>query len=105
MRTPIVTTAFLLLAACGGGTRVSGTIGEACIDANRSAATPALCSCVQQVANQTLSGSDQRRAAAFFSEPQLAQDTRQSDSWSDEAFWDRYKAFAARAEQICRPLA
>ena len=105
MRTLIATLALTVLAACGGGARVSGDISEACMSGGRSSASPALCSCVQQVANQTLSGADQRRAASFFDEPQLAQDTRQSDRASDEAFWGRYKAFAAAAEQVCRPAA
>jgi len=71
------------------------------MDANRRAATPALCSCVQQVANQSLSGRDQARAAVFFEEPQLAQDTRQSDRAGDEAFWLRYRAFSDRARETC----
>lgn len=102
MRSLMIFGAVLAVAACGGG--VSGTIGEACIDANRKNATPALCSCVQRVADQTLSNRDQSRAAVFFSTPQLAQDTRQSDRSSDEAFWQRYKAFSAAARQQCRSV-
>ena len=71
--------------------------------AGRSNASPALCSCIQQVANQSLSGADQSRAAAFFADPQLAQDTRQSDRSSDEVFWLRYKSFTELATQICQP--
>lgn len=89
----------IVLAGCGG--RVSGDIGNACLAADRSAASPALCSCVQRVANDSLSASDQRRAAEFFAEPDLAQSTRQSDRRSDEAFWDRYTAFADQAQAIC----
>ncbi len=89
-----------ILAACGGA-RVSGDIGKACMAAGRSAANPSLCSCVQQAANQSLSASDQRRASAFFEDPQKAQDTRQSDNPSSEAFWRRYKDFTARAELMC----
>ena len=88
------------LAGCGGG-GVSGDIGRACMSAGREAASPALCSCVQQVANQSLSRADQGRAAAFFDDPDKAQQTRQSDSQRDEAFWDRYRAFADRAEAVC----
>lgn len=91
--------ALLALAACGGG--VSGEIGQACMSGGRSAANAALCSCVQQAANQSLSGADQRRAATFFEEPQLAQDTRQSDRPQDEAFWLRYRAFSERATAMC----
>ena len=104
MRYFLLAGALASMAACGGGGRVvSGDISEACIAADRRAASPALCSCIQQVANQSLSGSDQARAATFFADPQLAQDTRQSDRASDERFWDRYRAFTDLAEQICLP--
>ena len=103
MRVLLMIGAFASAAACGGS-RVSGDIGEACIDAGRRDASPQLCSCVQQVADQTLSGRDQSRAVAFFDDPQLAQDTRQSDRSSDETFWDRYKAFSELATQICQPV-
>ncbi len=91
---------FVFLAACGGA-RVTGPIGKACIAADRRAATPALCSCVQQAASRTLSTSDQRRAAAFFDDPHSAQETRQSDNRSSEAFWLRYKKFSSTAKRMC----
>jgi hypothetical protein len=103
MRFFLMIGALASVAACGGG-RVTGDMSEACAAAGRSAASPALCSCVQQVANQTLSGSDQARAAAFFENPQLAQDTRQSDNSRDEAFWLRYKSFSGLAAEICQPI-
>ena len=103
MRSLIIPVAFATLAACGGP-RASGTIGEACSSAGRSAASPALCSCIQNVADRTLSSRDQSRASIFFDEPQIAQDTRQSDRASDEAFWLRYKAFSEAALQQCQPV-
>jgi hypothetical protein len=57
--------------------------------------------CVPPVAHQSLSASDQRRAARLFSDPDEAQDIRGSDRVRDEDFWERYRAFAARAEAIC----
>ena len=105
MRYFLILGAFATVAACSGGSRgATGDISQACLAANRNAATPALCSCVQQVANQSLSNSEQSRAAAFFSEPQLAQDTRQSNRSSDERFWLRYRAFSDLAAQICLPV-
>ncbi len=80
----------------------SGPISQACLASDRTARSRALCGCIQAVANQTLGGSDQRRAASFYSDPQRAQEVRQSDRSSDEAFWEAYKAYGARAEQICR---
>ena len=102
MRKMIVMGAMCALAACGSS-RVSGDVGKACMDSGRSAASPQLCSCIQGVASQALSGRDQARAATFFAEPQLAQDTRQSDRSSDEAFWLRYKDFAELASVLCEP--
>lgn len=91
------------LAACGGP-NVSGQIAQACLDADRSAASPALCSCIQRVADNSLSNRDQARAVTFFETPQLAQDTRQSDRNSDEAFWQRYKFFSEAAKTQCRAV-
>lgn len=105
MRYILLAGALASAAACGGGSRgATGDISRACLEADRRAASPALCSCVQQVANQSLSGSDQARAVTFFENPQLAQDTRQSDRRSDERFWDRYRAFTDLAAEICQPV-
>lgn len=105
MRYLLIIGALASMAACGGGSRVvSGDISQACLEADRRAASPALCSCVQQVADQSLSRSEQLRAVTFFLEPQLAQDTRQSDRASDERFWERYRAFTDLASEICRPV-
>lgn len=100
MRRAFITFSVLtLLAACGAS--VNGELAKACIAADRAAANPRLCSCVQRVANQSLSTSDQALAATFFEEPQLAQDTRQSDNRGSEAFWKRYRAFTNSASSQC----
>jgi hypothetical protein len=77
-------------------------IERACNKSPRQAATRALCSCIQQAADIKLSRGDQKQAAKFFDEPQLAQDTRQSDKPSKERFWLRYKEFGQYAVQYCR---
>lgn len=114
--------AALALAACGGGDRnkrsygggdvsraytasfANGPISKACLNSGRKAASGRLCGCVQSVANRDLSSGDQRRAAKFFADPHMAQETRQSDNPSHEAFWKRYKLFAQRAERTCTGL-
>jgi hypothetical protein len=102
MRKKLVSVALVVLSACGGGGgTVTGAVGQACMAGGREAASRALCSCVQRSATETLNATDQSRAAAFFADPQSAQDTRQSDRASDEAFWDRYQAFVARARSQC----
>lgn len=87
----------------GGGARydANGPIAQACRRSDRDAASRQLCGCIQAAANESLSSSDQKRAAGFFSDPQKAQDIRQSDSAGHEAFWRRYKAFVATAEARC----
>ena len=99
MRQVLLISSFIALGSCGG--RVSGPIGEACMSGGRSAASSALCSCVQRVADQELSRADQRRASSFFEDPQRAQDTRTRDDAGSEAFWRRYRTFADRAAASC----
>ncbi|MFT6607057.1 MAG: hypothetical protein ACJA2X_002260 [Halocynthiibacter sp.] len=79
----------------------AGAIERACIRSDRKAANRSLCGCIQNVADQVLSNSDQRLAAKFFKDPQRSQDIRQSNNSSHEVFWKRYKAFGATAEQSC----
>ena len=78
----------------------AGTIERACNKSPRNA-TRATCSCIQKVADVKLSRGDQKQAAKFFVDPQLAQDTRQSDNPTKERFWLRYKAFGQLATQYC----
>ena len=80
----------------------AGPIESACNRSDRKSATRQLCSCIPHVADQTLRGSDQRRAEAFFKNPDKAHKVWMSKTNSDDAFWDRYKAFGAQAEATCR---
>lgn len=80
---------------------VAGPIDSACMRSDRNARSTALCGCIQQVADMTLSRSDQRRAADFFKDPHRAQEVRMSKSNADNAFWTRYKNFASTAEAYC----
>lgn len=98
MRNLVVAIAVLVATAapCNAG----DAIEQACQTSGR-AASAEICSCLQAVADQTLAGSEQRRAAAFFRDPDMAEAKRQSDSSSDEAFWQRYQNFAATAAYSC----
>lgn len=98
MRTPAAILVFGLLATGAA----ASPIERACLGSDRGAGQRALCGCIQQAADMTLSTSDQRRAAGFFRNPQAAQDVRQSDRRSDEIFWDRYRRFGETAEAFCR---
>jgi hypothetical protein len=101
-----------LLSACGSrndrerGTvarSASGPIASACLQAGRKSATRQLCGCVQAVANDKLSASDQRLGARFFTDPALAHSVWRSDTASDDAFWERWKAFGDSAARTCKP--
>ncbi|WP_335749379.1 hypothetical protein [Sulfitobacter sp.] len=103
------------LAACGGKasnytTRgaftptqlyATGPLQRACMSQGRRAANSQRCGCVQAVADQQLSSSDQRRGVKAFKDPHKVQVWRQSDRASDNAFWATWKAFGRTAEAVC----
>ncbi|MFU8883783.1 MAG: hypothetical protein ACNA7Q_15580 [Rhodobacterales bacterium] len=80
---------------------MAGPIDRACMASDRKARSLRLCTCIQQVADRTLSRSDQRMAARFFRDPQMAQDIRQSDNQSHGIFWRKYRAFGETAAATC----
>lgn len=100
MKVHILAMACMLAGFSGAGAALAGPIDSACIRAER-ASSPAVCGCIQRVADQTLNRADQRRAANFFRDPDEAQEVRMSTSQSDNDFWLRYKNFATAAESYC----
>lgn len=80
---------------------MAGTIENACMRSDRAAASRAICGCIQQVADMTLRGNDQRKAAKLFQDPEQAQRIRMSTSGSDNEFWARYKNFGETAQAYC----
>ncbi len=80
---------------------MAGPIDRACMASDRKARSLRLCTCIQQVADRTLSRADQRMAARFFRDPQMAQDIRQSDNQNHEIFWRKYRAFGETAAATC----
>ena len=76
-------------------------IEQACVKSSRGVGSHALCGCIQDAANLTLSTKDQRLAATFFADPNRAQEIRQSDRRHHEAFWERYQNFGQTAETFC----
>lgn len=79
----------------------AGTIERACKTSDRHRGTAPLCQCIQGVANQLLTRSEQRLAASFFANPDKAQKIRMSDNRRDENFWKRYKDFGSVAARAC----
>jgi len=76
-------------------------IENACLRSDREARSRQLCGCIQDAANLVLSVRDQRLASTFYSDPQKAQDVRQSGSRSNARFWERYKEYAEVARAFC----
>ena len=83
------------------GAAAAGPIENACLQSNRNAASRSLCSCIQQVADITLGGGDQRLAATFFKDPERAQKVHMTHSSQDDAFWTRYVTFGQQAQMAC----
>ena len=79
----------------------AGALKRACVKSDRSAANPALCGCIQRIADQTLTRSEQRMVSKFFRDPNLAQQVRKSDTTRDDQFWVRYMAFGKTARASC----
>ena len=75
-------------------------IERACLKSDRGGSR-AICGCIQDAANLTLTTKDQRLAATFFADPDRAQEIRQSKRSSHEVFWQRYKNFGQTAELFC----
>jgi len=94
----LLTAAFLGPIATGPAE--ANAIRKACIKSDRPASRQ-LCSCIQNVADITLSRSDQQRGAKYFDDPHALQEVRQSDRPSNERFWERWKAFGAAAASYC----
>ena len=101
MKPVLLAASAALVFAMSGGFAAAGPIERACMGSERKAANRAVCSCVQQVADMTLRGGDQRKAASFFKDPDRAQKVRMSKSDNDNDFWRRYKAFGEQAEVYC----
>lgn len=101
MQKPLLTLAFLL--ASSQAVAAADPIGNACLKSGRPGASRELCGCIQSVADHYLNRKDQKLAATFFRNPHRAQEIRQSDRRSHEAFWKRYKQFGAAAETSCDP--
>ncbi len=93
----VAVAAFLSAISTGA---VAGPIERACMASDRGG-NRSLCGCIQQAADMTLSGGDQKRAAKFFKDPEAAHSTWVSQSKSDDAFWDRYKSFGQTAQAYC----
>ncbi|WP_037311931.1 hypothetical protein [Ruegeria halocynthiae] len=99
---------FLLIALCATSTLAmapqvaeAAAIKRACLASDRTAATRARCSCIQQVANQALTRSDQKTVAKWFKDPHQAQVLKMSQTERDDALWDRYRNFGQLAQAVC----
>lgn len=100
---PYAVMAVLALALAAPATQSQASVVEkACLKSSRRGVSKALCGCIQEAADLTLTRKDQKIAASFFQDPHRAQEIRQSDDDYHESFWKKYKSFGATAETYCR---
>ena len=98
---------FLLIAFCAASLTAvapavdAAQIKRACLASDRSAATRDRCNCIQRVADQALTRSDQKTVAKWFTNPHQAQELKMSQTARDDALWDRYQNFGQMAQAIC----
>ncbi|WP_170782811.1 hypothetical protein [Ruegeria lacuscaerulensis] len=98
---------FFLIAFCAASVASSplaveaAQIKRACLASDRSAATRDRCTCIQRVADQALTRSDQKTVSKWFADPHKAQELKMSRSARDDALWDRYQNFGQMAQAIC----
>ncbi|MCX8954029.1 MULTISPECIES: hypothetical protein [unclassified Ruegeria] len=98
---------FLIIAFCAASLTAvaqvadAAQIRQACMASDRSAATRDRCSCIQRVADQALTRSDQKTVAKWFKDPHQAQVLKMSKTARDDALWDRYQNFGQMAQAIC----
>ena len=115
-RVAIALCAVLAMSACGGSRYANGNAGgfrpapilfasgpiqRACQKSGRKEASLERCGCIQAIADQSMSGSEQRRGARLFEDPHEAQVIRQSDNSRNEKFWLVWKAFGQNAAAAC----
>lgn len=101
MKSPLIVAAAVLMMMAAPAPVLAGPIESACNRSDRPSANRALCRCIDQVARQHLTRSEQRRAARFFRDPQMAQDIRMSRAPGDAEFWRNYRDFGRAAEAAC----
>jgi hypothetical protein len=89
------------LALSLGSPASAGALERACNASGQQGSNRNLCGCIQQVADLTLTGREQKLAAGFFKDPQKAQVMRQSARRRDERFWQKYTAFGESAALYC----
>ncbi len=91
----------IALIALPGIGQAMGPTERACLSSPRSPGQQ-VCSCAQQVADQTLNAADQRQAARIISEPDLYLEFKYSSNGGDKAFLERYKRWGEYSAQVCR---
>lgn len=96
-----VIAAISVAVAFGPASVSANPIERACVQSDRPGATRALCRCIGDAADMTLSRSDMREGARFFQDPARAQEVQLSDTRRNDAFWSRWRQFGDTAEALC----
>ena len=92
----------VIIATLAAPMAYAGPIESACLKSDRKGVNRAVCNCIQQAADLTLTNSEQRKAAKFFNDPHQTQELRQSSKSNDEKLWLRYKEVGNAAQAFCQ---
>lgn len=95
----------LAVPALSTAAQAGNAIAGACMSSQQGAGVPALCACIQTVADAVLSPAEQVRGAQIFLEPHMSQEIRASANRanaSDAHFWEKWQVFGATAAQHCQ---
>ena len=101
---PLLSALVLTLSVAGALAPVpakANPIERACLESSRAAGDRELCSCVGEAANRTLTARQMREGARFFTDPQRAQEVRDSTSRRHEDMWRAWNDFGQTAEDMC----
>lgn len=79
----------------------ASVVKNACMSSSAKTKSRSLCTCIQAAADATLNNRDQRKTAKMIGDPDLSQQIKASDSWSNERCWDRYTKFSELAQKFC----
>ena len=97
----VAVAAISVAVAFGPGTVSANPIERACVQSDRPGVSRTLCRCIGDAADMTLSRSDMREGARFFTDPGRAQEVQLSDTRRNDAFWRRWQEFGDTAEALC----
>lgn len=91
----------MCLVGLAGQVRAGNSVEAACLLTGGPGAPADFCTCMQKVADVSLSAADQKFAAYFLRNPGRAAEIRRSNPAGRRDFWHRFEVFAGAARRHC----